>query len=182
MATRNGSAQWKGDLSSGSGEVTVGERAWTGSYSFASRFEDGAGTNPEELIAAAHAGCYSMALCHVLTEAGHTPRSIRTTARAYLRMVDGVPTINRIDLETRAEAPGLDETRFRELAESAKAACAVSRARCGASRRSVWPRPCSWTAPRPDERQTPASARDADRLWRAASSPPRPPPPSSPTA
>ncbi len=128
MATRNGSARWKGDLSSGSGEVTVGEGAWTGSYSFASRFEDGAGTNPEELIAAAHAGCYSMALCHVLTEAGHTPRLIRTTARSYLRMVDGAPTINRIDLDTEADAPGLDETRFRELAETAKAACAVSRA------------------------------------------------------
>ena len=128
MATRNGSAQWKGDLSSGSGEVTVGEGAWTGSYSFASRFEDGVGTNPEELIAAAHAGCYSMALCHVLTEAGHTPRLIRTTARSHLRMVDGAPTINRIDLDTEADAPGLDETRFRELAETAKAACAVSRA------------------------------------------------------
>ncbi|MGH2713662.1 MAG: OsmC family peroxiredoxin [Thermoleophilaceae bacterium] len=128
MATRNGSARWKGDLSSGSGEVTVGEGAWTGSYSFASRFEDGAGTNPEELIAAAHAGCYSMALCHVLTEAGHTPRLIRTTARSYLRLVDGAPTINRIDLDTEADAPGLDETRFRELAETAKAACAVSRA------------------------------------------------------
>ena len=128
MATRNGSARWQGDLSSGSGEVTVGEGAWTGSYSFASRFEDGAGTNPEELIAAAHAGCYSMALCHVLTEAGHTPRSIRTTARSYLRLVDRAPTINRIDLDTEANAPGLDETRFRELAETAKAACAVSRA------------------------------------------------------
>lgn len=128
MATRNGSARWKGDLSSGSGEVTVGEGAWTGSYSFASRFEDGAGTNPEELIAAAHAGCYSMALCHVLTEAGHTPRLIRTTARSYLSMVDGAPTISRIDLDTEADAPGLDETRFRAFAETAKAACAVSRA------------------------------------------------------
>jgi osmotically inducible protein OsmC len=128
MATRNGSAQWEGDLSSGSGEVTVGERAWTGPYSFSSRFEDGAGTNPEELIAAAHAGCYSMALCHALTEAGHTPRVIRTTARSYLRMVDGLPTINQIDLNTEADAPGLDETRFRELAETAKATCAVSRA------------------------------------------------------
>ncbi|MEQ4208828.1 OsmC family peroxiredoxin [Actinopolymorpha sp. B17G11] len=128
MAPRNGSARWNGDLSSGSGEVTVGEGVWTGAYSFASRFEDGAGTNPEELIAAAHAGCYSMALCHMLTEAGHTPRLIRTTARSYLRMVDGAPTINQIDLDTEADAPGLDETRFRELAETAKEACAVSRA------------------------------------------------------
>jgi osmotically inducible protein OsmC len=131
MATRNGSARWNGDLSSGSGEVTVGDGAWTGRYSFSSRFQDGAGTNPEELIAAAHAGCYSMALCHVLTEAGYTPRLIKTTARSYLRMVDGSPTINRIDLETEADAPGLDESRFRELAETAKAVCAVSRALLG---------------------------------------------------
>jgi lipoyl-dependent peroxiredoxin len=128
MAPRNGSAQWTGDLNTGSGEVTVGENAWTGSYSYTSRFDDGAGTNPEELIAAAHAGCYSMALCYVLTEAGHTPRLIKTTARTYLRMVDGAPTINQIDLDTAADAPGLDEARFRVLAETAKAACAVSRA------------------------------------------------------
>ena len=70
MATRNGSARWRGDLASGSGTVTIGEGAWTGSYSYASRFEEGAGTNPEELIAAAHAGCFSMALTHILTEAG----------------------------------------------------------------------------------------------------------------
>ena len=131
MATRNGSARWNGDLATGSGAVTVGESAWTGNYSFASRFEDGAGTNPEELIAAAHAGCYSMALCHVLTEAGHTPRSIETTARSYLRMVEGVPTINQIDLDTTVDAPGLDEAGLRELAETAKKACAVSRALAG---------------------------------------------------
>src|SRR5918992_5200567 len=112
MATRNGSARWSGDLPSGSGTVTIGEGAWTGSYSYGSRFEDGTGTNPEELIAAAHAGCFAMALAHVLTEAGHTPASIETVARVTLRPVDGTPTIVQIDLETRGDAEGLDETRF----------------------------------------------------------------------
>jgi lipoyl-dependent peroxiredoxin len=137
MASRNGSARWTGDLATGCGQVTVGDSTWTGNYSFASRFEDATGTNPEELIAAAHAGCYSMALCHTLTEAGHTPRSIKTSARSYLRMVDGAPTINQIDLETEADAPGLDEARFRELAEIAKATCAVSRALQGVEKITV---------------------------------------------
>jgi lipoyl-dependent peroxiredoxin len=128
MATRNGSARWNGDLATGSGQVTVGERAWTGDYSYASRFEDGTGTNPEELIAAAHAGCFSMALCQTLSTAGHSPRSIGTTARVHLRLVDGVPTIQQIDLETTGDVPGLDDVGFRELAEQAKATCAVSRA------------------------------------------------------
>ena len=137
MATRNGSARWTGDLSSGAGRVTVGDGAWTSEYSFASRFDDGTGTNPEELIAAAHAGCFSMALCHVLTEAGHPPRSIETVARVHLRFVDGAPTIQQIDLETQGDAPGLDEERFRELCETAKAACAVSRALRGVERIGV---------------------------------------------
>jgi lipoyl-dependent peroxiredoxin len=137
MTTRNGSARWTGDLSSGSGRVTVGERAWTSDYSFASRFEDGTGTNPEELIAAAHAGCFSMALAHALSEAGHAPAFIETRARVRLRPVDGTPTIVQIDLETRGDAEGLDETRFREFAETAKAGCAVSRALAGVERISV---------------------------------------------
>jgi osmotically inducible protein OsmC len=137
MATRNGSARWTGDLSSGAGRLTVGDGAWTSEYSFASRFEDGAGTNPEELIAAAHAGCFSMALCHALTEAGHLPRSIETVARVQLRLVDGAPTIQQIDLATEADAPGLDEERLRELSETAKAACAVSRALRGVERIGV---------------------------------------------
>ena len=131
MATRNGSARWEGDLATGSGTVTVGEGAWTGNYSYASRFEDGAGTNPEELIAAAHAGCFSMALAHTLREAGHAPRSIETTARVHLRLVDGKPTIQQIDLATEGEIPDLAEEDFRKLAEQAKATCAVSRALCG---------------------------------------------------
>jgi lipoyl-dependent peroxiredoxin len=137
MATRNGSARWNGDLASGSGQVTVGERAWTGNYSYASRFEDGAGTNPEELIAAAHAGCFSMALCSTLSGAGHTPRSIETTARAHLRLVDGMPTIQQIELETKGDVPGLDPDGFRELADRAKRVCAVSRALRGVSQITV---------------------------------------------
>jgi lipoyl-dependent peroxiredoxin len=137
MATHSGSARWTGDLSSGAGRVTVGERAWTGDYSFRSRFEDGAGTSPEELIAAAHAGCFSMALAHALSEAGHAPLSIETAARVQLRPVDGAPTIVQIDLETRGDAEGVDEVSFRELAETAEAGCVVSRALAGVERITV---------------------------------------------
>src|SRR6266496_6580189 len=101
MATRNGSARWSGDLKTGSGELTVGERAWTAAYSGSSRlhgvlpgFDAGAGTNPEELLAAAHAACFNMALSYALTEAGlGPPRFIETRARVHLRNVDGAPTI-----------------------------------------------------------------------------------------
>jgi lipoyl-dependent peroxiredoxin len=137
MATRNGSARWDGDLATGSGNVTVGERAWTGNYSYASRFENGAGTNPEELIAAAHAGCFSMALSSTLSGAGHTPRSIETMARVHLRLVEGMPTIQQIDLETKGDVPDLDADGFRELAERAKGACAVSRALRGVEQITV---------------------------------------------
>jgi lipoyl-dependent peroxiredoxin len=140
MTTRNGSATWDGDLATGSGTVTVGERAWTGNYSYASRFEDGAGTNPEELIAAAHAGCFSMALSYTLRQAGHTPHSIETTARVHLRLVDGKPTIQQIDLETEGDITDLDEEDFRKLAEQAKATCAVSRALGGVKHITVSPR------------------------------------------
>jgi osmotically inducible protein OsmC len=131
MATRNGSARWEGDLRGGSGQLTVGENAWQGSYSFASRFEEGEGTNPEELLAAAHAACFSMALSNMLAEHGHEPRSVQTTARVQLRSVDGAPTIQRIDLETVGDVPSIDEGHFREHAEEAKAACPVSRALAG---------------------------------------------------
>ena len=137
MATRNGSARWSGDLAGGSGTVTIGEGTWTGSYSYASRFEEGAGTNPEELIAAAHAACFSMALSHILTEAGHTPSSLETTARVHLRLVDGAPTIQQIDLETNGDVPDLGAERFHELAEQAKASCAVSRALGGVEQINV---------------------------------------------
>ncbi len=133
MAARIGSATWSGDLRDGSGEVMVGPGRWTAAYSFRSRFADTAdgGTNPEELIAAAHAGCYSMALTHALTEAGHRPRSVATHARAHLRPVDGVPTISLIELDTTVDADGIDDAVLQEHAGLAKVGCAVSRALAG---------------------------------------------------
>lgn len=131
MATRNGSAEWRGDLKGGSGTLRVGDGVFEGNYSFTSRFEDGEGTNPEELLAAAHAACFSMALSLILGEDGHTPDSLRAQARAQLRNVDGVPTIARIDLEVEGEVPGIDEDAFRGYAEKAKAGCVVSRALSG---------------------------------------------------
>ncbi len=128
MATRNGSAEWRGDLEQGEGDLTVGEGAFEGHYSAASRFEEGEGTNPEELIAAAHAACFSMALSNIIAEAGHEPRSVSTTAKAHMRNVDGAPTIARIDLETEGRVEGLSEDEFRSYAEKAKADCPVSRA------------------------------------------------------
>jgi osmotically inducible protein OsmC len=131
MAARTGSAIWNGNLKDGNGEVTVGDGVFTGAYSYASRFEDGEGTNPEELIAAAHAACFSMALSNILAEAGHPPDEIRTSARVQLRPVDGAPTIARIDLEVEGSVPGIDEAAFNEHAEAAKAGCPVSRALAG---------------------------------------------------
>jgi osmotically inducible protein OsmC len=131
MATRSGSAEWKGDLKSGSGELTVGDGVFEGQYSFASRFEEGEGTNPEELIAAAHAACLAMALSNILSEDGHTPDSVRTTAQVHLRNVDGAPTIARIDIEVEGSVPGLSDDEFRAYAERAKRECPVSRALAG---------------------------------------------------
>ena len=131
MATRNGSAEWRGDLQEGGGNVTVGDGVFEGAYSFASRFEEGEGTNPEELIAAAHAGCFTMALSNILAEAGHTPDSVRTQARVQLRNVDGAPTLATIDLDVEGQVPGIDEDGFRDYAEQAKKDCPVSRALAG---------------------------------------------------
>ena len=128
MATRNGSAEWRGDLQGGSGSLTVGEGVFSGDYSFTSRFEEGEGTNPEELIGAAHAACFSMALSNMLAQHDHEVESVNTTARVHLRNVDGAPTIARIELETEGRVPGIDEDHFREHAEEAKEACPVSRA------------------------------------------------------
>src|SRR5436189_3009730 len=106
MATRDGSADWKGDLQGGTGALRVGDGAFKGAYSFSSRFEEGEGTNPEELIAAAHAACFSMALANVMAEHGHPADSVRTAARVHLRPTDAGPTIQRIDLETEGRVPG----------------------------------------------------------------------------
>jgi osmotically inducible protein OsmC len=131
MATRNGSAEWRGDLKAGSGTVRVGDGVFEGAYSFSSRFEEGAGTNPEELIGAAHAACFAMALSLILGEDDHPPESIRAEAKVHLRIVDEVPTITRIDLEVEGSVPGIDEDAFRGYAEKAKAGCVVSRALAG---------------------------------------------------
>ena len=128
MATRNGSAEWKGDLPSGSGQLSVGDGVFSGDYSFSSRFEEGEGTNPEELIAGAHAACYAMALSNDLASGGYTPESVNATARVHLRNVDGAPTIAQIDLDVVGVVPGLDEERFQDAAEQAKVNCPVSRA------------------------------------------------------
>ncbi|WP_425307646.1 OsmC family peroxiredoxin [Ammonicoccus fulvus] len=131
MATRNGNAIWRGDLKTGTGEVTVGNGVFSGNYSFKSRFEDGQGTNPEELIAAAHAGCYSMQLSAMLAEAGTPANSVDTNAVCALRFVDGAPTITAIELTTVGDVPGLTEEQFQKAAADAKAACLVTRALAG---------------------------------------------------
>jgi lipoyl-dependent peroxiredoxin len=131
MAARNGSAEWKGDLKGGAGTVTVGDGVFEGQYSFSSRFEEGEGTNPEELIAAAHASCFAMALSLLLSEDGHAPDSVRAEAKVQLRNVDGLPTIARIDLDVEGAVPGIDEDDFRSYAQKAKAGCPVSRALAG---------------------------------------------------
>lgn len=131
MATRTAEAVWEGNLREGKGRVKLGSGALEGPYSFRSRFEDGTGTNPEELIGAAHAGCFSMALSAGLTKAGFTAKRIHTTARVHLENVDGGFKITRIELDTDAEVPGLDEHGFREQAEAAKTNCPVSKALTG---------------------------------------------------
>jgi lipoyl-dependent peroxiredoxin len=128
MATRNASAQWSGDLREGGGTMALGSGAFEGPYTFKSRFEDGPGTNPEELIGAAHAGCFTMALSLGLTENGTPPEVLNTEAKITLRNVDGVPTITRIDLVLRGRVDGVDEATFKQMAEQAKEQCIVSRA------------------------------------------------------
>ena len=131
MATRSGNAEWRGDLQSGSGDLTVGDGVFAGRYSFASRFEEGDGTNPEELLAAAHAACYAMALSAILAGADHVPESIKAGARVVLRNVDGAPTIQRIDLQVEGRVPGIDDAAFQDFAAQAKTGCVVSRALAG---------------------------------------------------
>jgi len=122
-----GSAEWKGDLRTGTGTFTAGDTI-SGGYTFKSRFEDGPGSNPEQLIAATHASCFSMALANALAESGHPADSIHTDATVTLRLVDGAPTITTIALGTVGEVTGLDEAPFVTPAEVAKAGCPVSKA------------------------------------------------------
>ena len=128
MAIRQANAEWRGTLKEGTGEMALGSGSYKGPYSFVSRFENGSGTNPEELIGAAHAGCFSMALAAALGRSGITPTSIRTIAKVHLGTSDQGPTITRIDLEVEGEVPGIDQARFQQEAESAKKGCVVSRA------------------------------------------------------
>jgi len=131
MTVRNGSAEWHGNLEAGSGTVTVGNGVFEGPYSYGSRFGEEDGTNPEQLIAAAHAGCFTMALSSILSAAGHAPESLRTSARVGLRNVGGGPTLARIDLDAEGQVAGVDEQQFQSYAEQARATCPVSRALAG---------------------------------------------------
>jgi osmotically inducible protein OsmC len=131
MVTRKADAEWQGDLRSGKGHMSLGSGAFSGSYSFPSRFEAGEGTNPEELIGAAHAGCFSMALAAGLSAAGHAPESIRTTATVHLEKQDGGFAITRIELATQARVPGIEAPAFAEQAQKAKENCPVSKALAG---------------------------------------------------
>jgi len=125
-----GSAEWKGALQTGTGTFTAGDTIG-GGYTFKSRFEDGPGSNPEQLIAAAHAACFSMALSAALERAGTPVESVQTDATVTLRLVDGAPTITKIALVTKGRVPGIDEAGFAKEAEAAKANCPVSRALAG---------------------------------------------------
>lgn len=137
MAIRTSTAVWEGRLKDGTGTMRLGCGAFEAPYSFTSRFAQGAGTNPEELIAAAHAGCFSMALSNTLTEAGHTPIRISTTAHVHLEKDAEGFHIPRIDLECEADLPGIQEEEFSKLAEDAKETCPVSRLLKGSAKISL---------------------------------------------
>lgn len=128
MPVRTSDAEWNGTLREGTGTMRFGGGAFEGPYNFGSRFEEGEGTNPEELIAAAHAGCYSMALSGDLGKAGHTPTSVRTTANVHVKKGDAGFSITLIELATEAVVPGIDAEEFQKIAEGTKAGCPVSRA------------------------------------------------------
>jgi len=131
MAVHGASAEWNGTLKEGAGTMRLGSGAFEGPYSFVSRFETGSGTNPEELIGAAHAGCFSMALAAALGRAGHKPTSIKTTAKVHLGSSAAGPTITQIDLDVEGQVPGIDAATFQQQAEGAKTGCVVSRALAG---------------------------------------------------
>ena len=128
MAVRTAEAEWRGDLPTGSGTMKFGSGAFEGAYTSKSRFEEGAGTNPEELIGAAHAGCFSMALSHILASAGHPPTRVHTFAKVKLDKVGDGFAITNIHLSTEASVPGISAEAFQEHANAAKAGCPVSKA------------------------------------------------------
>lgn len=131
MATRTAQAEWSGDVKTGHGTMTLGSGAFSGKYSFGSRFESQPGTNPEELIAAAHAGCFSMALSLILGGAGHPPKHIATTAKVTIEREGEGFRITHSDLDTAADVPGLDDAAFAQFANAAKEGCPVSKALAG---------------------------------------------------
>ena len=132
MPTRKAEAQWEGNLAEGGGRLKLGSGAFEGPYTFKSRFEEGeSATNPEELIGAAHAGCFTMALTAGLSRAGHKPTRIHTTAKVKLEKVGEAFSITKIDLETDAEIPGIDDAAFQKFATDAKENCPVSKALAG---------------------------------------------------
>jgi osmotically inducible protein OsmC len=132
MAARTATAKWQGSIQEGGGEMALGSGAFSGQYSFDSRFGEGEnGTNPEELIAAAHAGCFTMALSLALGEGGNEPESLETSAKVGLRNVDGLPTITKVDLAVTGRVPGIDAEAFEKAAQAAKEGCVVSRALAG---------------------------------------------------
>ena len=128
MPKRRAEARWDGSLQDGNGTMRMASGAYEGPYSFQSRFQEGDGTNPEELIAAAHAGCFSMALSGELGRAGHTAESVETNATVHLDKVGEGFGITRIELDTRARVPGVSEDEFQRAAEAAKGGCPVSKA------------------------------------------------------
>nr|WP_221380545.1 OsmC family protein [Actinoplanes polyasparticus] len=127
MPIRTATARWQGNLTEGSGTIKTGKGGIQGNYSFKSRFEEGEGTNPEELIGAAHAGCFSMAFSKALSDAGFTPTSVDTVAKVHMDKTDAGFSVTRIDLETQGDVPGVDEGTFQKIAEDAKANCPISR-------------------------------------------------------
>ena len=127
MAARKADAEWTGNLREGAGTVKLGSGTFEGKYSFATRFEEAPGTNPEELIAAAHAGCFSMALSAELGKAGFTPASIHTTATVTLDKTDAGFTVTESHLDMTAKIPGIDQAKFIAIANGAKAGCPISR-------------------------------------------------------
>src|SRR6266568_2436125 len=131
MPVRKAEAVWTGPLREGRGEISLGSGAFKGAYSFGSRFESQPGTNPEELIGAAHAGCFSMALASGLGKAGFAPKRIHTTANVSLEKIGDGFKITRIVLQTEADVRNIDENAFKEHAEKAKAGCPVSQALAG---------------------------------------------------
>ena len=130
MAAR-GNAEWKGDLKGGSGTFQAGDSGIAGEFSFHTRFEDGPGANPEQLIGAALASCFSMAISNALSQQGNVPESVRTEAVVSIGKIDDVTSITKIDLKTVGKVPGIDQATFEKFAEDTKTGCIVSRALAG---------------------------------------------------